>query len=292
MTAESVCAVIVTYHPSAAMLENMREVLAQVQGLVVVDNGSNADEVDAMRRASQTLGFHLIENGENLGIAEALNQGVGWVKSNGYRWVILFDQDSEITPGFVGHMLAAWESHPERERVGSVHPRYVHPETGNEPFVYRARDGGPFTSMTSGALMPTWIFDKVGWFATEYFIDWVDCEYGLRIRAAGYLIADSKKAVLLHRTGHHRRINVLGFSFGPSDHSAMRRYYISRNRVVVYRKYFRVFPSWVFQSLYYDLVRETIKCFVAETNRARKFRSLVLGTWDGLTGRMGKKEGL
>jgi len=291
MTAQSVCAVIVTYHPSAKMLEHMSNVLAQVQGLVVVDNGSNIEELDPLRAASQTLGFHLIENGENLGIAEALNQGVRWAKSKGYPWVILFDQDSRITDGFVCQLFAAWESHPDRERVGSIQPRYVDPETGDALVIWRASDGGPATAMTSGTLMPGWIFDKIGLFASEYFIDLVDCEYSLRIRAFGYLSAESGEAVLLHCAGHPKRLSFLGFGFRPTHHSAMRRYYLSRNRVVVYRKYFRTFPRWTLHSMNQAL-RETIKCFLGEQDRARKFRNFLLGTWDGLIGRMGKREGL
>jgi rhamnosyltransferase len=291
MTAQSVCAVIVTYHPSTEMLENIAEVLAQVQGLVVVDNGSDANELALLRGSSQTLGFQLIENEKNLGLAEALNQGVRWAESQGYLWVMLLDQDSKITEGFVRQMLAAWESHPDRQRLASIHPKYVDPETGVEPMVWRARDGGPVVSTTSGALMPTWIFDRIGWFASEYFIDCVDIEYSLRARTEGYLIADATQAVLLHHAGHPRRLSFLGFSFGPTHHSAMRRYYISRNRIAVYRKYFRAFPRWALQSMN-EFLRDTIKCFVCEQNRARKCRNFLLGTWDGLTGRMGEREGL
>jgi rhamnosyltransferase len=291
MTEQSVCAVIVTYHPAASMIENMPRVLAQVQGLVVIDNGSNAEELSRLRVASQSLGFHLIENRENLGIAEALNQGVLWAKSESYPWIILFDQDSRITDGFIDQMFADWRSHPTRERVGSMHPRYVDPNTGIEPTVFRAKDGGPVTSMTSGALMPTWIFDKIGLFPPEYFIDQVDTEYCFRIRAAGYLVADSRNTVLLHAPGYPKRLHFLFFSFEPTHHSALRRYYLSRNRVAVYRKYFRLFPGLVSHSMYMAF-RETIKCLLAERDRPRKLRNLLLGTWDGLIGRMGKREGL
>ncbi len=288
MTEQSVCAVIVSYHPTSSMTENMPKILAQVQGLVVVDNGSNSDELERLRMGSQASGFHLVENAENLGIAEALNQGVRWAKAKGYPWVILFDQDSQITGSFMDQMFTAWRSHPARERVGAVHPRYVNPTTGIEPAVYRAADGGPVSSMTSGSLMPTWIFDTIGFFPPEYFIDQVDTEYGLRIRAAGYLNADSREAVLFHSPGHPKRLNFFGFSFEPTHHSALRRYYFSRNRVVVYRKYFRRFPRWILHSIYIS-IRENIKCFVAEQDRRRKLRAVVLGTWDGLTGRMGKR---
>jgi rhamnosyltransferase len=291
MTTQPVCAVMVTYHPDAAMLENMSNIRGQVQELVVVDNGSNADEVRALRITSRDLSFHLIENGENIGVAEALNQGGRWAKSQGYPWVILFDQDSKITEGFIHQMFAAWESHPDRERVGSIHPRYADPDTGMEVPVPRTIDGSPVLPMTSGALMPLWIFDRIGWFASEYFIDLVDWEYCFRIRAAGFLVADSRHARLLHAAGSPAKTTALGRTLYPSHHSATRRYYISRNCIAFYRKYFFIFPGWIFGCIHRQL-RDMLVCSIAEEDRARKFRNFLLGTWDGLTRKMGKRDGL
>ena len=290
-TAQSVCAVMVTYHPSERTLDNVSRVLAQVRGMVVVDNGSDDGEIAQLRLASEAMGYELIANRENVGIAEALNQGVRRAKTLGYGWVILFDQDSTVSDGFVERMFAAWESHSDRERIASIHPRYVDRDSGTEPLIRRAKDGGPVTSMTSGALMPVWIFDKIGGFASEYFIDCVDHEYCFRIRAAGYFIVDSREAILLHSPGDPRRISFAGLRFRPTHHNAVRRYYISRNRLALYRKYFLAFPTWVLQYMY-DATRETAKCFLGERDRARKVRSFLLGTWDGLTGRMGAREDL
>jgi rhamnosyltransferase len=284
-----VCAVIVTYHPNADTLAYISKIAAQVQGFVVVDNGSSPEKLATLRIASHDIGFHLIENGDNLGIAEALNQGVRWAKDNGYPWIIFFDQDSEITIGFIEQMFMTWIAHPQRDCVASIQPRYVNPETGAEPSLFRALDGSPMTSMTSGTLMPIWIFDKIGMFASEYFMDFVDFEYSLRIRASGYWMAESRQAVLLHAAGSPMRHTILGFSFAPSHHSAIRRYYISRNRIVVYRKYFRIFPHWTCHSMSSGL-REMLKCLIAEKNRNRKLRNFFIGTWDGLTGKMGKRE--
>ena len=291
MTAQSVCAVIVTYHPSARMIENVTNVLHQVQGLVVVDNGSDPCELDPLRTASLTIGFHLIENGDNLGVAEALNQGVRWAKSNGYPWVILFDQDSKITDGFIAKIIAAWEAHSERDRVASILPRYVDPETNTAMRIQRAGDGSPVTTLTSGTLMPTWIFDKIGWFASEYFIDLVDWEYGLRARAAGYLIAEAPQAILLHRPGDLITARVSGRTFYRTSHNAVRRYYMTRNFVVFFRQYFFKFPRWV-SGITYRQVKDTIACFLTERSRSRKFRNFLLGVSDGLTGKMGRRDGL
>ena len=291
MSAPSICAVIITFHPDLRMIDHLGDVLAQTQALVVVDNGSNPQALEALRAASSLQHFHLVENAENLGIAEALNQGVRWARDQGYPWVLLLDQDSQLTDGFVSALYATWQAHPNRERVVSTNPSYVNPDTGVEPYVLRAEDGGPVCTMTSGSLMPTWIFDKLGLFRTEYFIDHVDTEYCLRCRAAGYLIADSRAAVLLHKPGHPKRMTIAGFTFEPTNHSALRRYYFTRNRIVVFRKFFFRFPRWVTHMIYWSL-RETIKCFIGEQDRKRKLRNTFLGAWDGLLGRMGRRDSL
>jgi rhamnosyltransferase len=291
MTPQHVCAVIVTYGPGTTILDHLSNVLPQVQGLVVVDNGSSHDDLGRLRVASSALGFHLIENGENLGIAEALNHGVSWAKSQGYRWVILLDQDSGITGNFIDQMFGALKLHSERERVASVHPRYVDPTTGVEAHVPRAVDGSPIFPMTSGTLMPVWIFDKIGWFASEYFIDLVDWEYCFRIRNAGFLVADASQARLLHSPGDPTIITILGRAFPYSQHNAVRRYYISRNCIAFYRKYLFSFPDWILNAAYRQL-HETAVCLIADKDRGCQFRSFLQGTWDGLIGRMGKRENM
>ena len=291
MDEQSVCAVAVTYHPTAAMVDHTAKVMEQVTGLVVVDNGSGSEEVQYLRTASELRGFKLIENGENLGIAEGLNRGVEWARSQGYPWVLLLDQDSNITSGFVQEMFRTWQEQPDRERIGSVQPKYIDPDTSTEARVWRAPDGGPVVSMTSGSLLPVWIFDQLGLFASEYFIDMVDWEYCLRIRAAGYRVIDSRDAVLLHSAGIPVQRRILSFAFYPSSHSPIRRYYLTRNRIVLFRKYFFRFPLWIIRAMW-DGFRETVKCLVGEQDRWIKLQSMRLGTWDGLTGRMGKRQGI
>jgi rhamnosyltransferase len=205
--------------------------------------------------------------------------------------MILFDQDSTISEDFVGHMFAAWQSHPHREEVSSIHPRYVDPQTGIEAAVPRASDRGPVLPMTSGSLMPAWIFDEIGWFASDYFIDIVDWEYCFRIRAAGYLVADAKQAILFHAPGSPAKIVFLGRTFHTTHHSATRHYYISRNSIVFYQKYFFLFPRWILNTMYRQL-HDTAIALIVEENRAPKLRNFLLGIWHGLTGRMGKREQL
>ena len=136
--------------------------------------------------------------------------------------------------------------------------------------------------------MPAWIFDRMGWFESKYFIDLIDWEYCFRIRAAGYLVADARHARLLHAPGNPSQNKILGHTFISNHHNAMRRYYISRNGIVFSRKYLRVFPRWVVGRAYAQM-KETIVCLLVEEERGRKLRNVLLGIWDALIGRMGRR---
>ena len=96
MIPDSVCAIVVTFHPDHDVLENLSKLHKQIPNVVVIDNGSSLEFVGHLRDISSRLGFHLVENKENVGIATALNIGVRYAQTIGVNWVFLFDQDSAV----------------------------------------------------------------------------------------------------------------------------------------------------------------------------------------------------
>ena len=149
MSNNRVCAVVVTFRPRAEDLVNLARVRPQVQDLVVVDNGSPEDKLQLLREFSRDLEFVLIENGQNLGIAAALNAGVQWAQSNQSNWVVLLDQDSSVTDGFIPQMLADFADQASRRNILLLVPRYRDPESGVERVCCLDEDGGPFVTITS-----------------------------------------------------------------------------------------------------------------------------------------------
>lgn len=286
----SVCAVIVTFHPDPDVEENLSKLRQQIQGLVVVDNGSPVEAIDRLRSVSQQLDFELVENGENLGIGAALNTGICWAEANAFEWVILFDQDSAVTEGFMEAMLRAFEDISKRDRLGILVPRYVDKRSGIPLPQDAAASGGLETAMTSGSLMRVSTFREHGLFEEELFIDSVDSEYSLRLRKSGYLIEECKEAVLLHSPGDPTVIRVRGIRlFQTANYSALRRYYQDRNRIWMTRKYWRVFPKFCLR-LYRDSFKEHIKIILGESQKWSKCYYAGLGIFDGLRGHMGKFE--
>ncbi len=288
MPGNSVCAVIVTFRPRAEDLGNLAKVRPQVEDLVVVDNGSSEEALRLLRTASREFNFALIENGENLGIAAALNIGVRWAESTGAKWVALFDQDSTVTEHFIPRMISDFEVAASRSKLGLLVPRYIDPKVGTERVFGPAKDGGPFVTITSGSFVRTEIFKDCGYFREDLFIYMVDDEFSLRLRLHGYAIAQSHDAVLLHVAGDPTDVYLFGKKlFSPSNHSAGARYYLNRNRVWMLRVYARSYPKWAYQIMT-GSAKEIIKIALAEKNKSLKLTMIIVGIRDGVLMRMGK----
>jgi rhamnosyltransferase len=283
-----VCAVVVTFNPALETLANLELLLEQVEALVVVDNGSRVECLDAVRRLSEARGFGLLENEVNLGIAAALNRGARYAIANGFRWVALFDQDSAVTPGFFAAMFEGVETHRRRDKVAIFCPRYVDRESGRDmaPAKY-GRGSGLLVGRTSGSLMRAPVFEECGWFVEEMVIDQVDFEYCLRVRRRGYEIAECRGATLVHTLGAPQVLRLFGVRlFGTTNHSAARRYYLARNRTWLLKKYWVLYPRWC-SGLCVLTLKESAKILIVEDRRWSKLGHILLGLRDGAIGRMG-----
>jgi len=283
----SVGAVIVSYNPSLDVLRNIATLRSQVSSIVVVDNGSSEQHLAMLRGGRSECGFELIENGSNLGIAVALNVGVREVKAKGCSWVALFDQDSRPEPGFIDLMLAAFENAPNPSQVGIVCPIYIDGNTGITFPIQRSKTGVVLSVITSGSLIPMKLFDRIGTFNEPLFIDYVDVEFCLRSRRAGYSIVQSPRAVLHHSLGRITRHRIWGRWFASTNHSAARRYYITRNRLRVLWQFLGDW-SWSPKEAR-GAILETIKIVLVEQDRLAKLKNIMLGFADAIGGRMGKR---
>ena len=202
-----VCAVVVTYHPDSGFPDRLDRVRPQVGWVVVVDNGSSPPAREMLRNAAGP-DVELILNDANLGVATALNQGVGRARERSFRWALTLDQDSIVEPFLVQALLEAFNDFPMKEKVAVVGSNYYDekraktlvPESPTQPSCLEQT-----TVITSGSLISVDAYGKVGPFRDEFFIDHVDDEYCLRARAMGYKVILCRRPVIRHSIGSARR---------------------------------------------------------------------------------------
>ncbi len=292
-----VLAVAVTYNPDPALLSKaLKAVFPQVQGVMVVDNGSsNADEVS---RIASDLGARLIANRQNAGIAAAQNQGAGSARAEGFSHVLLLDQDTVLEPNVVEDLMRGLASLEEKQGlVAAIGPAYYEVNSQQRTRAYRA--SGPTLSripveagadpvesdfiIASGSLIPLSVLDVVGGFREDLFIDLVDVEWCFRARAAGYRSFLAPAARVDHHLGSGTvRLGTRQIAL----HTPIRNYYWVRNALWMTRQ--RYTPlAWRCYFLSRSLAFLATYTILAD-RRGLRLRLMSRAIWHSLTGRFGR----
>lgn len=276
-----VSAVVVLYNPTPQMLENIESYRDQVDRVIAVDN-SDGPDTDLIARLEAMPGVERLGMSGNRGIAAALNAGCRRALELGATWALTMDQDSTATPGMVETMLGCMDLCWNRPVgiIAATPAQVGAPEPDEEPGCEETT-----LAMTSGNLLALGAFSSAGPFLDELFIDRVDNEYCLRLRARGYVLIRCRDAILVHRLGEitHHRFPIPAY---VSHHSPVRRYYITRNSLWVARRYRSSFPD------YYRLERraflkETLKIVLYERQKLTKLRMSFRGWRDANRNRLG-----
>jgi rhamnosyltransferase len=290
-TNANVCGSVVTYFPDASLADRFSALVKLLPKWLIVDNASP----EAARQQLRVLAsgsVELIENPENLGVATALNQAARRALALGFDWLLTFDQDSEPASGLLDGLIDAYRSDEGHERIGILGSNFWVPGTGL-PFFdcggSKAKTLAQPTVITSGSLVSLRAFSQIGPFRDDLFIDGVDSEFCLRLRAHGFRVAATCEPLMRHSLGELRIHRVLWKQPRITHHSALRRYYMTRNAIVIAKEYGRREREWVGISIKVIVVG-LLGAVLFETNKIRKVGATLLGMLDALRGRMGRAE--
>jgi rhamnosyltransferase len=276
-----ICALVITHQPDDEITRYLAAIRPQVGALVVVDNNSNPDILGILNRSAEQFEFELIINKENVGVATALNQGVDWAKSKGYRWLLTLDDDTEALPFMVDTLIAVHDSLENKEKVALIGSSYW----GREQHIRSPDTGLDLFSIvkaviTSGTLASLSAVDRIGPFRDSFFIDHVDTEYSLRARSRGYIVVKALKPAMLHSIGTASTHAIGWMKTQTTNHSALRRYYSTRNLIFVSRLFYKAEFLWVVSTIY-SWMKSVVLISLFENDRPAKLRSILAGILDG-----------
>ncbi len=296
VSAPAIVAVIITYNPELQRLARQLAVLRpQVWQIIVVDNGSAEDVAAwAQRLPGSGAALQVVSLGKNRGVAAAQNQGIAWARAQGASHVLLMDHDSLPASDMVSHLSNALQARADAAAVG---PWYADPR--------RSRAGTPFVRIeglsmrrlactgsdavlpvdhliASGCLIPMAVLERVGPLREDFFIDFVDVEWCLRARHAGYAVYGVCAARMEHSLGDSP-VRFLGREY--LSHSPWRHYYHARNALLLYREPW-VPLNWKWVSAW-RLVLKMGFVVLVPAARWQHLRHAAQGLLHGLLGRTG-----
>lgn len=280
---EKIAAVTVLYQPTTAVLQNILGYAQQVQLLIIVDNSAGPNE--SLHKALQDLGHaSIIKFGDNRGIATALNAGIQLAISQGFSAVLTMDQDSTFQPNVAANYINEYFSLTNRPHIAVVGPNHEQKEI----IQHRQEVRQVETVITSGSIVNTEVFLKIGGYNEDLFIDEVDHEYCYRAKIAGYQIVQMPNVLLNHNLGTTIIVdNFRGKKLKRNVHSGIRLYYMVRNTALMHKRYGKYFPAQM-KLRRKDLLVRIKNKLLYNGNRLSTLKYIWLGYYHFLTNRFGK----
>jgi rhamnosyltransferase len=282
-----VVAVVPTFHPDDRVIERLEALSAQVDSVIVVDDGSSAD-ADSVLADIEGAGFRVVRTGENRGIAAALNTGTRLALDDHADFVVTIDQDSLLPDGYVRACLDVFEGAASATRLGVVtvdsingHPS-IPPRHSPEGF------GLVGEAIQSGFVISADCLERCGLFDERLFIDCVDTEFCLRIGEMGYRIAIAAGTNLEHELGHQVPLKPFGIQRYHDGvpatyeyHGPYRRYFIVRNNVDLWLRYARKQPRWVASSIRRE-INPSVRTILSGPQAQRQLLATLIGAVHGV----------
>lgn len=287
--------IFVLWQPNASHLIHLDDTRAICRHVVAVDNSPEADT--GLHARLRAAGIEVIHNANHGGISGAYNQGAQCLLARGCEVLFLLDQDSQLGADFFDGMMQACAN------VGSdtfiVGPKVFEVNLGRYLPVFSPQARMPKPEriedhpeglvptlfvISSGSAISAAAYRKIGAFREDYFIEYVDIEYGLRATRNDVPVYINTAVELRQQVGQFVKRGI----FSTSNHVAWRRYYASRNAVHALRSNS---DRWSIHWLIELLTLHQVACvLVCEEHKLRKVVAIAVGYVDGLFGKLGTFE--
>jgi rhamnosyltransferase len=273
-----IAAIVTAYHPDERLIAVIDSVLVSCAEIIVVDN-TPADESSTSEKIDDP-GVRVIRPGRNTGLAVALNTGIRQISAD-IGAVLFLDQDSvletEVVPALAAHLADPTIGVATPAPWDAVHDRFY------ETFSGRHGDlDDRSIAITSGMLIRRSTLDEVGFFREDFFVDYADLEFSLRVRRTGARIVQDKRLKLPHSIGDRREHGFLGMKVVVTHHAAWRHYWTMRNGLITVREQGRRYPAWAVTALLF-LGRCAVQSAMFEDGRWNHTKAVLRGVRDGMT---------
>lgn len=286
--------VVVLFNPDDSIKDNINTYINHIDKLYVVDN---SEDIDNSKLFSFNKKIEYIANNKNLGIAKALNIGANKAIKEGYDWLLTMDQDSSFEAKSLKKMEDFIINLKEKKEISNLlevdykKVALVAPSYRMDPtFEGSLGISFPLMVMTSGNLINLDAYQKIKGFKDWLFIDCVDFDYCLNLKKHGYEIVQLNNTILNHHLGNNKQYRFLWMKKSSSNHSAIRRYYMVRNRHYIYDMYHNDFPYYCNLEIG-RTKREAIKVLLFEKEKIKKIRYMIKGYRDYKQGKSGEFDG-
>ncbi len=259
--------IVVLYHPSPDVLENIKSYSSMSDHLYIWDNTPNGSPLT--ERLPEGVVMH--HEHTNMGLPYAYNRALEAAEKAGCTHLMTMDQDSRFE-NFENYLQQVKTlSDPQ---IAVFAPPINHDEKSGG-IRYRI-------SCQSGSIFTLAALQAIGGFREDLFIGMVDAEISLKVQERGYKIYQLVGCNLVHEVGSGRMVHFLGKSVEVTDYSPLRHYYDSRNRILLWHEFPYDVDARYRRQLLANRAKLMLKIALFEDKKWAKIKAIVRGTVNGL----------
>jgi hypothetical protein len=283
-------------HYTLPCLESLEKVTYTNLDIIMVDNGSKSESIQAIRTAYPNI--TLIELGKNLGFTGGNNAGIRHALEHGADYIILLNNDTLVAPDMFDILVNVMEND---RGIGVTGPMIYYHENPNmiwsiagaidwlhgrsSMIGLNEQDAGQYGQtpkeadfVTGCALMVRReVWQEVGLLDDDFFIYYEETEWCVRAARAGYKICYVPTAKLWHK------ISIEARAASPWAY-----YYMTRNRFLFLKKTRVSILSWL--NVWFEYVRTMLSWTIKPKWQDRRYLRpvMVRAIGDYYTGKFGE----
>lgn len=276
-----IAGVVVLYNPLNNVYKNILtyiKYIKYIDKVYIIDNSDFCNKnifMDKLDNFKSKIEY--IWLGENKGIAKALNIGKEKAQKEKFQFLLTMDQDSNFGEDFPLFLKKIEEYELKLNDSVIISPYHL---TNNLEKI-KVKKSIEFVDsvMTSGNMINLKLAKLVGDFEEKFFIDEVDHDYCYRIKMKGLKVAILNEIKLKHNLGNVKKY----LFFSTTNHSYIRRYYITRNKLYMVKKY-----PFLKKEYLKIFLKSTLKILLVEKDKLKKIKAIFYGIIDFYYGKTGK----
>jgi len=232
--------------------------------IILVDNNSSDFSIEKLKK--EFLHIEYIRNKSNIGFTGANNVGIKWAIDNDFEYIALLNNDTEVEPDFLDHLLTPFK---QDSLVGAVQPlilQYNHRNIvwhGGGQIDYNF---GRFLNVNKGSkknqikrihnvdwitgccfMLKSDVIKKVGLLDDFFFVYFEDADWSIRIKKFGYKLFFQPKSIVYH----HEGVSWISAKKNSEGYISPKTHYLDiRNHIYIIKKYksqFKILPTFLFQ---------------------------------------------
>ena len=252
-------ACVILYHPKKEDIANLFTYCSKVEKVYILDNTEGKSNENLFIGMDNVSYFW---DGENKGLSIRLNAACQKAIADKFDYLLTMDQDSSFLEENIDHYFKAILNFEEKEKVAVYGLEYSKNDINDTTENYLEVDH----LITSASVMNLKLYNKIGGFDENLFIDGVDIDYCFSALTKGFKNIKFARNFFNHSLGVRTRRGSIFTLYlikkNVSVHSPLRVYYMCRNMLYIKNKYENVIP---------DIIKEFVKNQKHQINKNIKY---------------------